>query len=56
VRPGLYVGATRLVQALSHALFTADVERHVQNMQAVEDPELSPTDYFVPRDKRAGTL
>ena len=54
--PGLFVGATRLVQAISHALFTADVERHVQNMQAVEDPELGPTDYFVPRDKRAGTL
>lgn len=54
--PGLYVGATRLVQALSHALFTADIERHVQNMHAVEDPELGPTDYFVPRDKRAGTL
>lgn len=54
--PGLFVGATRLVQALSHELFTADIERHVQNMYAVEDPELSPTDYFVPRDKRAGTL
>lgn len=54
--PGLYVGATRLVQALSHALFRADIERHVQNMHAVEDPELAPTDYFVPRDKRAGTL
>jgi cation diffusion facilitator CzcD-associated flavoprotein CzcO len=54
--PGLFVGATRLVQAISHTLFTADIERHVQNMHAVEDPELSPTDYFVPRDKRAGTL
>ncbi|MGQ0584102.1 MAG: FAD/NAD(P)-binding protein [Reyranella sp.] len=54
--PGLFVGATRLVQTISHALFTADIERHVQNMQAVEDPELGPTDYFVPRDKRAGTL
>ena len=54
--PGLFVGATRLVQAISHALFTADIERHVQNMHAVEDPELGPTDYFVPRDKRAGTL
>ena len=54
--PGLFVGATRLVQALSHALFTADIERHVQNMHAVEDPELAPTDYFVPRDKRVGTV
>jgi cation diffusion facilitator CzcD-associated flavoprotein CzcO len=54
--PGLSFGATRLVQALSHDLFGADIERHVQNMHAVEDPELAPTNYFVPRDKRAGTL
>ena len=54
--PGLFVGATRLVQALSHALFREDVERHFQNMIAQEDPELAPTDYFVPRDKRSGTL
>ncbi|MBL0898966.1 MAG: NAD(P)/FAD-dependent oxidoreductase [Reyranella sp.] len=54
--PGLFVGANRLVQAISHALFREDVERHVQNMFAQEDPELAPTDYFVPRDKRSGTL
>jgi cation diffusion facilitator CzcD-associated flavoprotein CzcO len=54
--PGLFVGANRLVQAISHALFTEDVERHVQNMFAQEDPELAPTDYFVPRDRRSGTL
>ncbi|MBX9943692.1 MAG: NAD(P)/FAD-dependent oxidoreductase [Reyranella sp.] len=54
--PGLYVGANRLVQAISHALFGADVARHVQNMFDQEDPELGPTDYFVPRDERAGTL
>ena len=54
--PGLLVGATRLVQALSHDLFRADAARHVQNMFAQEDPELAPTEYFVPRDKRSGTL
>jgi len=54
--PGLFVGATRLVQSISHALFRDDVETHVQNMFAQEDPELAPTDYFVPRDKRSGTL
>jgi cation diffusion facilitator CzcD-associated flavoprotein CzcO len=54
--PGLFVGATRLVQAISHALFREDVATHVQNMFAQEDPELAPTDYFVPRDKRSGTL
>ena len=54
--PGLFIGATRLVQTLSHALFTTDVARHVQNMYDQEDPELEPTNYFVPRDRRAGTL
>ena len=38
------------------ALFRADVERHVQNMFDQEDPELEPTNYFVPRDRRTGTL
>jgi len=45
-----------LVQAISHSLFKADVARHVENMFNQEDPELAPTDYFVPRDKRSGTL
>jgi len=54
--PGLHVGATRLVQAISHDLFRTDIARHFQNMQAIEDPELAPTDYFVPRDKRTGLL
>ena len=54
--PGLFVGATRVVQAISHDLFTADVARHVQNMIEQEDPELAPTDYFVAREKRSGTL
>jgi hypothetical protein len=54
--PGLFVGSTRLVQSISHALFRDDVETHVRNMYAQEDPELAPTDYFVPRDRRSGTL
>ena len=54
--PGLYVGSPRLVQAISHSLFKADVARHVENMFNQEDPELAPTDYFVPREKRSGTL
>ena len=54
--PGLFVGATRVAQAISHDLFAADVAQHVQNMIDLEDPELAPTDYFVPRDKRTGTL
>ncbi len=54
--PGISFGATRLAQAISHALFRQDVAQHVQNMVDLEDPELAPTDYFVPRDKRVGTL
>jgi len=54
--PGLYVGSPRLVQAISHSLFKADVARHVENMFNQEDPELASTDYFVPREKRSGTL
>ena len=54
--PGLFVGATRVVQAISHGLFKADIARHVEAMHEQEDPELAPTDYFVPRDKRVGTI
>ncbi len=54
--PGLQFGSPRLVQAISHSLFKADVARHVENMFNQEDPELAPTDYFVPREKRSGTL
>jgi cation diffusion facilitator CzcD-associated flavoprotein CzcO len=54
--PGLFVGSPRLVQAISHSLFRADVAQHAENMFNQEDPELAPTDTFVPRDKRAGTL
>ena len=43
-----------LRQAL--ALFREDVAVHVRAMEALEDPELQPTDYFVPRDRRSGTL
>ena len=54
--PGLFVGSPRLTQAISHSLFRADVAQHAENMFNQEDPELAPTDYFVPRDRRSGTL
>ena len=54
--PGLFVGSPRLVQAISHSLFRADVAQHAENMFNQEDPELAPTDYFVPRDRRSGVL
>ena len=53
--PGLQVGANRIVQSIAHALFREDADRHFASMQAHEDPELAPTDYFVPRDLRSGT-
>jgi cation diffusion facilitator CzcD-associated flavoprotein CzcO len=54
--PGLHIGATRVVQAIAHALFKADADRHIQTMFEQEDPELEPTDYFVPRAERVGTI
>jgi cation diffusion facilitator CzcD-associated flavoprotein CzcO len=54
--PGLFVGSPRLTQAISHSLFRADVAQHAENMFNQEDPELAPTDYFVPRDRRSGVL
>ena len=54
--PGLQIGVTRLVQTISRDLFRADIARHFQTMQDLEDPELAPTDYFVPRDQRSGLV
>ena len=53
--PGTRFGATRLAEAISNGLFREDVAVHVAAMEALEDPELQPTDYFVPRDRRSGT-
>lgn len=50
--PGLGTGATRLAQALVRDLFTADADAYFARMQAAEDEELRPTDFFVPRDGR----
>ena len=54
--PGTRFGATRLAEAISYALFREDIATHVAAMEGLEDPELQPTDYFVPRDRRSGTL
>ena len=54
--PGTRFGATRLAEAISNSLFREDVALHVEAMEALEDPELQPTDYFVPRDRRSGPL
>ncbi|TMG88481.1 MAG: hypothetical protein E6H73_18260 [Betaproteobacteria bacterium] len=46
--PGLAVGATRLANAIVRDLFRADAEQHYAALQALEEPELKPTRYFVP--------
>jgi cation diffusion facilitator CzcD-associated flavoprotein CzcO len=50
--PGLGIGATRLANAIVRDLFVADADEHFVRMQAQEDEELKPTDFFVPREKR----
>ncbi|QQS12737.1 MAG: NAD(P)/FAD-dependent oxidoreductase [Rhodospirillales bacterium] len=50
--PGLGVGATRLADAIVRDLFVADAEAHWRRLVDHEDPELAPTRYFVPRERR----
>ena len=50
--PGLGIGAVRVAQAIGHALFIDDLDRHHANMVAFEEPELQPTPYFVPPGER----
>jgi cation diffusion facilitator CzcD-associated flavoprotein CzcO len=46
--PGLAVGATRLANAIARDLFRADAGQHYAALQALEEPELQLTRYFVP--------
>lgn len=50
--PGLEVGATRLAQAIARDLFVADVDGHWERLQALEEPELLPTKWYVPPERR----
>lgn len=50
--PGLAIGATRLAEAIVRDLFVADADRHFEALLAHEEPELAPTPYFVPRERR----
>ena len=50
--PGLRIAVDRLSEAICRALFTADLAKHWQRLQAADEPELEPTPYFVPRDDR----
>jgi cation diffusion facilitator CzcD-associated flavoprotein CzcO len=50
--PGLGVGAQRLAQAIARDLFVADADAHWERLQALEEPELLPTKWYVPPDER----
>lgn len=46
--PGLGVGANRLAHAVARDLFVADADAHWERLQALEEPELLPTKWYVP--------
>jgi FAD-dependent urate hydroxylase len=46
--PGLAIGAGRLAQAIARDLFVADADLHWERLQALEEPELLPTQWYVP--------
>jgi FAD-dependent urate hydroxylase len=50
--PGLSVGANRLAQAIARDLFVADADAHWERLQALEEPELLPTKWYVPPEGR----
>jgi cation diffusion facilitator CzcD-associated flavoprotein CzcO len=49
--PGLAIGAGRLAQSIARDLFIADADQHWQRLQALEEPELLPTRWYVPPRK-----
>ena len=50
--PGLAVGANRLAQAIARDLFVADADLHWERLQALEEPELVATKWYVPPERR----
>jgi cation diffusion facilitator CzcD-associated flavoprotein CzcO len=50
--PGLELGAHRLAEGIARDLFVEDAERHWAALQAHNEDELKPTQYFVPLDRR----
>ena len=50
--PGLAIGAGRLAQAIARDLFVADADLHWERLQALEEPELLPTKWYVPPEER----
>ncbi|MBC5786067.1 NAD(P)/FAD-dependent oxidoreductase [Ramlibacter sp. USB13] len=50
--PGLAIGAGRLAQSIAKDLFVADADLHWERLQALEEPELLPTKWYVPPEQR----
>jgi cation diffusion facilitator CzcD-associated flavoprotein CzcO len=50
--PGLAIGAGRLAQAIARDLFVTDADAHWERLQALEEPELLPTRWYVPPESR----
>ena len=50
--PGLAIGAGRLAQSIARDLFVADADLHWERLQALEEPELLPTRWYVPPRER----
>src|SRR5690606_3187369 len=50
--PGLAIGAMRVAEGVSRALFVADADRLYQRMLDHAEPELQPTRYYVPPEER----
>jgi hypothetical protein len=50
--PALAIGAGRLAQSIARDLFVADADAHWERLQALEEPELLPTKWYVPPQQR----
>jgi cation diffusion facilitator CzcD-associated flavoprotein CzcO len=50
--PGLAIGAGRLAQSVARDLFVSDADAHWERLQALEEPELLPTRWYVPPGRR----
>ncbi|MBC5765474.1 NAD(P)-binding domain-containing protein [Ramlibacter albus] len=50
--PGLQIGARRLAEAIARDLFVQDADAHWARLQALEEPELLPTKWYVPPAQR----
>jgi cation diffusion facilitator CzcD-associated flavoprotein CzcO len=50
--PGLQIGARRLAAGVARQFFVQDADWHWQRLQALEEPELLPTRWYLPPEQR----